>query len=347
HPHILCMSIHTYLKEYMDPDSHKDEDILRTGKRQNFGFKQVKILDGNVGYIELNKFSHTKIREAAEVAISAMQFIKHTDAVIIDLRNNGGGEPEMVQLLASYFFDVRTQLNTIEKRYEMKEEQWWTYPYVPGKAHSEKDLYILTSSITFSGAEDFTYALQCQKRALVVGEQTKGGGHSVDFFPIHDDLVLMLPTGRAFNTLTKDGWEGKGITPDIKVSSDKAFNVAYTIALEKLKDSKLLTELEKLIIKIVLNEITQKKEKISLDSSLYRKYIGKYGRGRIELINNELHYITENSRDIKLFPIGEDLFQPEGKPDERIYFELDPITNEFKRHWYYSKEQEIFTTIKN
>ncbi|MFX0087329.1 MAG: S41 family peptidase, partial [Candidatus Hodarchaeota archaeon] len=195
--HLCVLYDQEHLKRIIDNRSDKKEaeklellNKIRIGKKENFGFVKVEILEGNIGLIDLRKFYNTKIKEAGKAATAALQFLRNTDAIIIDLRNNGGGEPEMVQLLASYFFEDRTRLNSIERPYEGYVEQYWTYPYLPGKNHSDKDLYILTSKNTFSAAEDFIYALQCQKRAIIVGEITKGGAHPVDFFSIQDLLVL-------------------------------------------------------------------------------------------------------------------------------------------------------------
>ncbi|MFX0139289.1 MAG: S41 family peptidase, partial [Candidatus Hodarchaeota archaeon] len=324
--HLCVLFDQGILERMFGQRNKKDEKTLeyqkewQLGRSLNYGFVKVEILEGNIGLIDLRRFYHTKHQEAGEAALSAMSFLKNTEAIILDLRKNGGGEPEMVQLLASYFFKNRTRLNTIERPYEGYKEQWWTFPYIPGKPLVENDLYILTSNITFSAAEDFTYALQCQNRATVIGETTKGGAHPVDFFPVLGSLVLMLPNARAFNTITNDNWEGKGIEPDIKVSSEEALDTAYLFALEKLLKTKKMNENDHLCIKILIKELELiKSMKQSFPSiSILSKYVGNYEKARIELRENELYYVIDGTREIKLIPLTDEVFEPEGNPNERV-----------------------------
>jgi len=84
-----------------------------------------------------------------------MSFLGNTDALIIDLRNNGGGSPEMVQFLCSFFLDnPRKHLNSFSYKEKEKLTQYWTYTYLPGKRLDKIDLYLLTSRETFSAAEE-------------------------------------------------------------------------------------------------------------------------------------------------------------------------------------------------
>ena len=69
-------------------------------------------------------------------------------------------------------------------------------------------MYVLTSRITFSAAEYFTYNLQALKRATVVGEVTAGGGaHSTSIERIDDRFNIRVPYGRPINPITKTDWE--------------------------------------------------------------------------------------------------------------------------------------------
>jgi hypothetical protein len=354
--HLCVLYDQEHLKRIIDNGNNKKEteklelqNAIRIGKKENFGFLKVEILEGNIGLIDLRRFYNTKIKEAGKAATAALQFLRNTDAIIFDLRNNGGGEPEMVQLLASYFFEDRTRLNSIERPYEGYVEQYWTYPYLPGKKHSDKDLYILTSKNTFSAAEDFIYALQCQKRVIIVGEITKGGAHPVDFFSIQDLLVLMLPTGRAFNTITNDNWEEKGIKPDIEVPFNDIFDTTYLMALEKLSKGIETNEVDRAFLELIIKELECKKtkqDKIQFSIESLRKYVGNYGNARVELTDNELHYIIDGICDIKLVPLSEELFQPEEDHNERIFFEYNQKTKEIKRHWFYKREREVYTKLQ-
>ncbi len=91
---------------------------------------------------------------------SGDDFLAHADALIFDLRDNGGGDPRMVALIATYLFDHPVHLSDIYNRREDSTAQYWTLPYVPGKRLASTPTFVLTSGRTFSGAEDFAYNLQ-------------------------------------------------------------------------------------------------------------------------------------------------------------------------------------------
>ena len=200
--------------------------------RQNFGFVRVERLAGNIGYLDLRAFMPPAI--AGDTAAAAMTFLASTDAVIFDMRQNGGGDPAMVAFVTSYLFGAQpVHLNDFYFRPLNETRPSWTLPYVPGKRLTNKDVYILTSSRTFSGAEEFTYNLKHLKRALVVGETTGGGAHLVNGRPINDHFTIGVPSGRPINAVTKTDWEGVGVEPDAKVEADRALKTAHLMALEK------------------------------------------------------------------------------------------------------------------
>ena len=212
------------------------EDLARRRAQMtwnNFGFEKVERLRGNVGYLEFIGFQDPQL--AAETAAAAMNFLAGTDALIIDLRRNGGGSPHMVALLCSYFFDRRTHLNDIYDRPSNRTQEFHTLDTVAGKRYGEqKEVYVLTSRRTFSAAEEFTYNLKNLKRATIVGETTGGGAHPTTFRRINDHFGIGVPMARSINPITKTNWEGTGIKPDIEVAADRALTVAHLEALKRL-----------------------------------------------------------------------------------------------------------------
>src|SRR5579871_1204 len=201
--------------------------------RINFGFEKLERLAGNVGYLDLRAFTPAAL--TGDTAAAAMNFLANSDAVIFDLRKNGGGDPATVTLIASYLFGPQpVHLNDLYNRPRDETQQFWTLPYVPGKRLAGKDVYVLTSSFTFSGGEEFTYDLKTQKRATIIGETTGGGAHPVGGRRIDDHFIIGVPSGRAINPITKTDWEGTGVEPDVKVSADQALPTAHLMALEKL-----------------------------------------------------------------------------------------------------------------
>jgi hypothetical protein len=202
--------------------------------KNNFGFEKVERLDGNIGYLELRGFVDSEA--GGDTAAAAMTLLAHTDALIIDLRQNGGGSPSMVALLCSYLLGgERKHLNDLAWRGPEGErvEQWWTAPHVAGQRYLDRDVYLLTSRRTFSAAEEFTYNLKNLKRVTVVGETTGGGAHPGGPQPINDHFVIWVPSGRAINPITRTNWEGTGVKPDIDVPADLALQTAYLTALQK------------------------------------------------------------------------------------------------------------------
>ena len=214
-------------------DAQSIEDRQRTiAARQNFGFVRVERLSGNIGYVELLGFMRPAF--ASDTATAAMNFVANTDAVIFDLRRNGGGDPAMVAFITSYLFGPQpVHLNDFYLRPSNETRPSWTLPHVPGRRLTGKDVYILTSERTFSGAEEFTYNLKHLKRAIVVGETTGGGAHLVMGRQINQRFAIGIPAGRPINAITKTDWEGSGVEPDVKVPAEDALKTAHLLALEK------------------------------------------------------------------------------------------------------------------
>ena len=195
----------------------------------NYGFRKVEILDGNIGYVRLDGFVPGE--DAERTAAAAMAFIAHCDALIFDLRFNGGGSPEMIRFLTSYLFDQPTHLNDMVDREGDVVEEFWTLDEVPGtRIGPEVPVYVLTSSYTFSGAEEFSYNLQNLERAAIIGEQTGGGAHPVRGERVNDHFTVGVPYMRARNPISGTNWEGTGVAPDVATSADDALGRAQTLA---------------------------------------------------------------------------------------------------------------------
>ena len=202
-------------------------------EKANYGVERVERLPGNIGYIDLRSFSKTDW--AAQTLAACMTVVAHTDALIIDLRRNGGGYPATVTLVESYLFDKRTHVVDVVWREGQRTEQFWTQDSVPGlRFGGSKPVWLLTSKATFSGAEQFAYDLKNLKRATVVGETTGGGANPGKFVTLDEHFGLVVPTGRAVSPITHGNWEGVGVEPDVPVEAEKAFHVAHRLALSSL-----------------------------------------------------------------------------------------------------------------
>jgi hypothetical protein len=193
----------------------------------NCGFVKAEILPGNVGYLKFNMFAPPAICGAT--ATTAMAFLENVDALIVDMRDNGGGDPAMVAHVSTYLFGERTHLNDLWTRSTGQTQEFWTDPELPGKRLATQPVYVLTSSRTFSGGEEFTYNLQSLKRATIVGETTGGGAHPVRGERIDDRFSIGVPFAKAVNPVTKTNWEGTGVTPDVKVPAAEALEKAQEL----------------------------------------------------------------------------------------------------------------------
>jgi len=308
-------------KHAVTPEDKENLQQRRTAKmqRENFGFKEIKILEGNIGYLDLREF--VSASDGSETAVAAMNFLSNSDAIIIDLRQNGGGDPTMIQLISSYLFaDKPVHLNNFYWRPTDLNTQSWTLPYVPGKRSPDTPVYVLTSSSTFSAAEEFSYNLKNLKRATLVGETTGGGAHPGDTVTVTDRYLVWLPSGRAISPITKMNWEGTGVTPHIEVKQEDALTTAHKKALELLSEANKDEHLKRLY-NWAFNTLKAKGKSHKIDESLLNSYVGKYGPRMITMEDKVMSYQREGRSKYTLKAISDDQFTVEGLPDFRIKFE--------------------------
>jgi retinol-binding protein 3 len=219
-----------------DPTPEDEARFHKQMERDNCAFEKVEILPNNVGYIKFDGFMDAGF--CGPTVVAAMGFVAHTDALIFDLRQNGGGQPAMVTMIASYLFDHPVHLIDIYNRKEDKTTQNWTLSYLPGQRLVKQPVFVLTSKRTFSGAEEFAFDLKNQKRATIVGETTGGGAHPVSGHLVADHFMVGVPFAKSLDPVTKTNWEGTGVEPDVKVSAADALETAQKLALEKIQAKK-------------------------------------------------------------------------------------------------------------
>lgn len=222
------------------------EEALKSARAKSFGFEKFERLAGNVGYLEMNSFVRPDF--SGDMAGMVMTFLASTDALIIDLRKSSGGSAEMVVFLASYFFDAEPfHLGDWFVRAENRVQQWWTFPYVPGSRYLGKEVYILLGRRSFSAVEGFSAILQHHRRAVVVGEPTRGGTHPGRMVRVHPNFAVFVPmswfiypTGtptipidRPVYPSTRADTEGSGVKPDLEAAASLALARAHLDALRK------------------------------------------------------------------------------------------------------------------
>ncbi len=318
------------------PDSiQKDEREMgvNEARESNFGFRKTEILQGNIGYLRLDRF-YPFIDDAKPTMDGAFRFVSNCKALIIDLRFNGGGNPDMVLQTQSYFFKEKTRMNDILDSRNDTIKRWADPTTTNFKLNMP--VYILTSRYTFSGAEDFAYGLQQVKRATVVGDTTGGGAHPSGEFSIGQGFVIRIPTHRSFNLITKTDWEGTGVRPNVAVSSEEGLTKAqvlfFTELLAETKD-----EEEKQMFRWNLNSIENKvlltkqlqTESIKIPIDALLKYCGYYVASdpndpsapfTVILKENKIYRHFDDGYDDALIPISTTKFVIDDESARTIEF---------------------------
>lgn len=214
------------------PSAEEQAEEREMLKALNYGVERVERLPFNIGYLDLRGFAPA--HDATAALSSAMTLLTHSNALIIDLRKNGGGEPSSVAMLASYFFDERTHLVDTYFRAGDRTEQTWSSEYVAGSKYGQqKDVYILISKDSFSAAESFSYMMKNLHRATLIGERSGGGAHPGDFVRLNDHFQVFVPNGRSLSPITKTNWEAVGVAPDIAAPAATALQTAQLNYLSK------------------------------------------------------------------------------------------------------------------
>lgn len=294
---------------------------LQRNRARNYGFQEIRILEGNIGYLNLTGFSQVD-EEAGATAHAAMNMLANADALVIDLRQNGGGSPSMIQLITSYLYGPeRVHLNNFYSRPTDSHTQTWTLPYVPGKRRPDIDVYVLTSKSTFSAAEEFSYNLRNLERATLIGEVTGGGAHPGGTRIATDRFTIWVPTGRAINPITETNWEGVGVEPHIKVPAPEAFEVAKMTALENILEKR--KNQDNFALEWALEGLKANKSNIVLNEETLRSYVGNYGPRKISLKNDSLFYQRDAGNEYQLIAMGKNKFRIAEIPYFRIEFLMD------------------------
>jgi hypothetical protein len=314
------------LEDVKDDDADytpADPEYVEHLRRTNCGFKKVELLPGNIGYLRIDEFAHPAL--GGPTAAAVMNTVGSVDALIIDLRWNGGGAG-LVNFLSGYFFDEPTHLNDVWERASGETLQGWTPEYVPGPTLSRVPLFILISGQTFSAAEDFAYGLQQADRATIVGERSKGGGHPVEFVRlIRGDVVvaMMVPNAKSIHRATGTSWDAVGIAPDIEAAAPAALEAAYDAAadalLERAKDEASRTRVE-----WARQEFQAGLHPVILTRDQLGEYAGIY-ETRSFAVGDQgvLLYHRDADSSFPMVAMGNDLFRFEGYDELRFQFERD------------------------
>ncbi|MDX6265207.1 MAG: hypothetical protein QOH84_6895 [Kribbellaceae bacterium] len=231
----LHLRLKFHVDEVVDETDPVAEDAAwrRHAELTSAGMARVERLAGNIGLLEIRPLIFDPAHAGAAVS-AAMSLLSATDALVIDLRRCLGGSPDMVAFICSHLFDGEpVHLNDLVTPADGTVRQFWTVPHLPGpRFGGTKPIWVLTSSTTFSAAEELTYDLQQQGRATVIGERTGGGAHPREGFKLHPHLEATIPIKRAINPVSQTNWEGVGVIPDLELPASESFPEAYRQALD-------------------------------------------------------------------------------------------------------------------
>ncbi len=327
HDHHLCiMHNPARARELIDMRGISPEKIatarqkgLNRQRNLNCGFYKAERLSGNVGYLDLRFFADLAV--GRRVADSAFSLLSNCQAIIIDLRRCAGGQPRTVQYYCSYFLREPTHLNTLVRRYKKKpEEQYWSLARVRGTPLYDQAVFILTSKFTRSASEEFAYNLQNLKRAVLVGEVTRGDAHDETEEVILDEFVLSLPDGRAVNPITGTNWEGTGVQPDVPTRAADALDTAHALALENLLANE--TDVHRRIIYEYAHLAVQSRlAPVTIEESTLRAYAGSYGTRIVTLKDGSLYYYeSDDDATYHLLPLTQNRFAAQGRDDFQLEF---------------------------
>ena len=311
-------------------------ELLSWIKFENYGLKKVEIIKGNIGYLKFDRF--TDLQLAKETITGAMNFISNSAAIILDLRDNGGGDSEASELFISYFFPDGKKLGDVvfRKAEQSKESIVMPDPLVK-KIAGNVPVYILVSNRTASAAEAVAYVLQQFKRAVIVGEPTSGKANPGELFVVNDFLYMMIPTGHFKVLPTGTNWEGTGVVPDIKIDPLFALPKAITeicSILEK-QDS---NEEHKILYRWSSEQYEAQLSPQFPSQEFINNIIGNYEDGRKIIFENSIvYYVGSTGVKRTLTFMGKQTFMLEGRDDYRLKFQAD----HYEVLWYDGTSEKV------
>lgn len=307
--------------------------VNSSGIWSNYGLSEIKVLEGNVGYLKIKHFTrHEFFEEIKPIVTSAIESLKNTDAIIVDVRDNGGGFEDMVAYYISYFFDSKEPIHLSDYRCTLHDHTYGisTDPNVLGTKLPDTKLYVLVNANTGSAAESFAYMLKHLGRATIIGETTAGAGNGASIHPINDRFSVQVSSEETINAITKTSFEQVGVIPHIKTTSKEAFPKGYKLALTYLKENNT-RDIDSSNYDHLIDFIAIPKNNTPINITAFKKYLGTYKGGNITItisLDDTALYGQMRSKGgkMELTPLGNHMFKV-GDIKERIQFVLDSQGN--------------------
>lgn len=292
----------------------------REGRLHNQGYETLRILPGNVRYLDLTAFQWNGATTTRTVA-DAMRFLGDGDAVIIDLRRNGGGSGEAVQALVSYFMPADHRvLMTFHEGANGRTHVTRVLDRLPAPRLTGKPLYVLTSGHTGSAAEEFAYHVRWFKLGTLVGATTGGAANNDSLYPVGRGFVLSVSTGRPEHPVTHGNWQGVGVPVDVAVPEASALDEAQLRALAALAAR---PGADHAAYAWVIDGLRGRMHPPHIDAQSLAEYTGTFGTRTIKAENGTLVFQRESLPPTTLSPLAADLFAFGNTEDVRLRFRRD------------------------
>jgi hypothetical protein len=288
---------------------------LTAARMRNHGINELKLLPGNIRYLDLRGFIWTGPESAAAYDVAA-RFLRDGDAVIIDLRRNGGGSPEAVQYLISHFMEPNRPLVTFHMG-ASQVDRLSTLPELPAGRMVGKPLYVLTSGSTASAAEEFTGHVAGFRLGELIGETTAGAGFRNQFFPLPGGYLISVSVGRAVLASTGKDWEGVGIPPTLAIAQDKALDMARMRATRRIAAN--AAGPQKAQLEAMANLLAAQLDPV-VPALPLQAYAGTFGERRVAVEDGRLVYQREGGPKLMLVPVGPNRFVFEDDPAAHVDF---------------------------
>lgn len=289
-----------------------------TVRARNHGVRELKVLPGNVRYMAYDGFDWLGEETTAALDV-AMRFLSGGDAVIIDLRQNGGGSPQAVQYIVSHFMEANRPLVTFHMNGQADPDTLSTLAEVPAGRMIGKPLYVLTSSATGSAAEEFTGHVGGYRLGELVGGNTGGAGFRNTLVPIGGTYILSVSVGRAVLASTGKDWEAVGHAPTMPTPVAAALDTAHAHALRRLAAT--ATGPRQVRLNAIAEGLGARGERRTPGAPL-TAYAGQYGERAVTIENGRLFYQRGDRPREQLVPLGGHRFIFDSAPETVVEFTL-------------------------
>lgn len=289
-------------------------------RRQNYGFRAVEILPGGLAVVRMSYFAEFEGADAPakQAADAVMAMTAGAEAVIFDLRDNGGGSPTMVAYLVGHFVPEGADVYNTFKSRQGDDYERPTAPPKTGR-RLQQPVFAVVSGRSASAAESFTYTLQAAKRGVIVGEATAGAANPGAMAPVGDGFVVFVSDGSPVNPITRSNWEGTGVVPDVKVPAADALVKAQQLALARVLEGPA-DPAAKTEARWALEALGP-----AAPVKALADYAGGYGARSVVVQDGRLQVLQGRRPPLWLKPLAADTFAVEDAAvPTRVKFERDP-----------------------